>query len=283
MLFNIISKKNEYLSCFIIIHATLLILNFLFDNDFIHQIRFAKRLGYYYMDRTPSNNEILLYHRISLLNNDHLYIKFPPSDYKLYLQNLYIKDTEINTSSDSRYLTLEDSMASFLYFRLFKIFSLISQYERMEANSALKERHKFAIETNKKVGACEAYSQRYTSLNLKESVFFNYTHILDACLKLAGGIGDNGSTNSRKNYISYLMDEYIDFIKEKRNGDIIKYLSSDLYLVVLYQRIFIYNTSWLVTTKLLGIDFKNLFIKIHKTEVIMHKEDNELRTHRQSN
>ena len=65
------------------------------------------------------------------------------------------------------------------------------------------------------------------------------------------------------------MDEYIDFIKEERKGDIIKYLSSHLYLVVLYQRIFIYNTSWLVTTKLLGIDFKNLFRKIHSTEVIM--------------
>ena len=50
---------------------------------------------------------------------------------------------------------------------------------------------------------------------------------------------------------------------------IIKYLSSHLYLVVLYQRIYIYNTSWLVTTKLLGIDFKNLFRKIHSTEVIM--------------
>lgn len=65
------------------------------------------------------------------------------------------------------------------------------------------------------------------------------------------------------------MDEYIDFIKEEGKGDIIKYLSSHLYLVVLYQRIFIYNTSWLVTTKLLGIDFKNLFRKIHSTEVIM--------------
>ena len=91
----------------------------------------------------------------------------------------------------------------------------------------------------------------------------------NACLKLAGGIADNGSTNSRKNYISYLMDEYIDFIKEEGKGDIIKYLSSHLYLVVLYQRIFIYNTSWLATTKLLGIDFKNLFRKIHSTEVIM--------------
>ena len=66
------------------------------------------------------------------------------------------------------------------------------------------------------------------------------------------------------------MDEYIDFIKEEGKGDIIKYLSSHLYLVVLYQRIFIYNnTSWLVTAKLLGIDFKNLFRKIHSTEVIM--------------
>ena len=65
------------------------------------------------------------------------------------------------------------------------------------------------------------------------------------------------------------MDEYIDFIKEEGKGDIIKYLSSHLYLVVLYQRIFIYNTSWLVTTKLLGIDFKNLFRQIHSTEVIM--------------
>ena len=106
-------------------------------------------------------------------------------------------------------------------------------------------------------------------MNLKESSYFNRTHILNACLKLAGGIADNGSTNSRKNYISYLMDEYIDFIKEEGKGDIIKYLSSHLYLVVLYQRIFIYNTSWLVTTKLLGIDFKNLFRKIHSTEVIM--------------
>ena len=52
-------------------------------------------------------------------------------------------------------------------------------------------------------------------MNLKESSYFNRTHILNACLKLAGGIADNGSTNSRKNYISYLMDEYIDFIKEE--------------------------------------------------------------------
>ena len=51
-------------------------------------------------------------------------------------------------------------------------------------------------------------------MNLKESSYFNRTHILNACLKLAGGIADNGSTNSRKNYISYLMDEYIDFIKK---------------------------------------------------------------------
>ena len=254
---------------FIIIHATLLVLNVLFDNDFIHQLRFAKRLGYYFMERTPSNNEILLYHRISILHNNHLYIEFPSKNYKSFLQNLYISDDEIDTSNDSRYLILGDSMASFLYFRLFKLFSLISRYERLGGNSAFIERNKFSLETNKKSGACEAYSQRYVSLNLKESPYFNNTHILNACLKLAGGIADNGSTNSRKNYISYLMDEYIDFIKEEGKGDIIKYLSSHLYLVVLYQRIFIYNTSWLVTTKLLGIDFKNLFHKIHSTEVIM--------------
>ena len=48
-----------------------------------------------------------------------------------------------NTSDGSRYLILGDSMASFLYFRLFKLFSLISRYERLGGNSALIERNKF--------------------------------------------------------------------------------------------------------------------------------------------
>lgn len=88
-------------------------------------------------------------------------------------------------------------------------------------------------------------------------------------MSIRNGIADNGSTNSLDNFYSNLMDEYIDFAQKHDNvTDIVKYLSSDLYLSVLYSMIFIYNVSWIVISGLVTSDLANVFITINNTEYL---------------
>ena len=88
-------------------------------------------------------------------------------------------------------------------------------------------------------------------------------------IRNGNGIADNGSTNSLDNFYSNLIHEYIDFAQKHDNVTaIVKYLSSDLYLSVLYSMIFIYNVSWIVILGLVTSDLANVFITINNTEYL---------------
>ena len=57
------------------------------------------------------------------------------------------------------------------------------------------------------------------------------------------------------------MDEYIDFIKEEGKGDIIKYLSSHLYLVVLIKEFLYITHHGLLLQNYLALTLRICFVK----------------------
>ena len=117
-------------------------------------------------------------------------------------------------------------------------------------------------------GVCKAISTRYDEKAIDQSPEYNSTTVYDVCMKLSNGISDDGTTPTMTMVYSYLMDEYKDFVREDGKGDVVKNLSSYLYLMTLYQRVFVYNASQVVTSSLITQDIKNLFSEILKEEKI---------------
>ena len=71
-LFTFVKIRNR---CLFIIFCVVVFIseqlyNTFTDKGFFDDIVLAKRLSYYYLDRNPSYNEILLYHRMSILINE---------------------------------------------------------------------------------------------------------------------------------------------------------------------------------------------------------------------
>ncbi len=63
------------------------------------------------------------------------------------------------------------------------------------------------------------------------------------------------------------MDEYIDYVHNKENADLIKYLTSDLYITIYYEMTFVFNLSWEITHILLAKDLQNLFNTINNNTI----------------
>ena len=79
---------------------------------------------------------------------------------------------------------------------------------------------------------CQKVSSRYFDEGLELVDVLTKEYIEDACLKIADGSADNGSTGSLNNYFIYFLDEYIDYVRNEENAALIKYLTSDLYITI---------------------------------------------------
>ena len=253
---------------FILTHTSLLITNYFYDIYFFNRILEGKRLSYYYLDRTPSYNEILLYHRVSVLYNDYNFLQIPIKEYQDYLVNFEMDLSNLSLDKDERYSVLGTSMATFLYYRMSLEGKRIKHFEGGSKNRVLNERYKYAVQLKPSSGVCKVISTRYDEKAIDQSPEYNSTTVYDVCMKLSNGISDDGTTPTMTMVYSYLMDEYKDFVREDGKGDVVKNLSSYLYLMTLYQRVFVYNASQVVTSSLITQDIKNLFSEILKEEKI---------------
>ena len=256
-----------------IIHLAIHIINIYVDKEIFYNIYISKKLAYYYLDRTPSLNEVLFYHRISILNRDPNFIDLPLNEYSNYLVSFEPKLTQNILERDQRFVQLNESKAGYLHYRIQLETQSLSTYEHSRKRIVLKNRYNYAMLLRQESGVCDTISSHYVNEGLPQFEGYNESYITYACLHLDDGVGDNGSTTSIMNYFSFLMDEYLDFVSEYKqlgnNVNIVSYIDSSLYIEILYQMQFIYNISWGVTANLIKLDFKILFDNVETTELLI--------------
>lgn len=237
------------------------------DKGFFDDIVLAKRLSYYYLDRNPSYNEILLYHRMSILINEPNILTIPINLYEIYLEHFEYKDLKVETLRDERYVLLGESKAAFLNYKSNVEGDMIKYFQTSKVKNIMPLRTSYSSKLKIKKGVCEKISTIFDELNLTNSQGINASYLKNACLKIGGGIVDNGGSVSLSNYLNYLLDEYVDFVyANKDNRDIAKFLKSKLYLSIIYQMLFVYNISWKITSVLISQDLSNMFSRIYNVE-----------------
>lgn len=238
------------------------------DKGFFDDIVLAKRLSYYYLDRNPSYNEILLYHRMSILINEPNMLTIPINLYEIYLEHFEYKDLKVETLRDERYVILGESKAAFLNYKSNLEGDMIKYFQTSKVKNIMPLRTSYSSKLKIKKGVCEKISTIFDELNLTNSQGINASYLKNACLKIGGGIVDNGASASLSNYLNYLLDEYVDFVyANKDNRNIAKFLKSKLYLSIIYQMLFVYNISWKITSVLISQDLSNMFSKIYNVEL----------------
>lgn len=269
--FSLSSIRNAFILVilFLLIHIGLLLLNIFIDEELFYDIFMSKRLSYYYLDRTPTYNEILLYHRISILYNDPFFLETQFEDYPKYLVNFDLHSTQLGTENDKSFQILDTSKMGFLYYRLNLESRQIKQFEMEQKKIILKQRYEYSQQLKVKSGSCKKISNGFVEKNLSQFEGFNETYLEYACLKLSGGVHDSGSSNPLTSFFTYLMDEYLDFMGQNEEGDvnIMGFLQSHLYLSILYAMTFSYNISWKITSGLIKEDIRHLFKNIHNVEL----------------
>lgn len=269
--FSLSNIRNAFIlvNLFLFIHIGLLLLNIFIDEELFYDIFMSKRLSYYYLDRTPTYNEILLYHRISILNNDPFFLEILFENYPKYLVNFDLQSTQLATENDKRFQILDTSKMGFLYYRLNLETRQIKQFEMERRRIILKQRYEYSKQLGGKSGSCKKISANYANKGLSQFEGFNDTYIEYACLELSGGIHDNGSSGALTSFFSYLMDEYLDFMSQHEQGTVntISFLQSNLYVSLLYAMVFSYNVSWIITSGLIKEDIRQLFKNIHNVEL----------------
>ena len=90
---------------------------------------------------------------------------------------------------------------------------------------------------------CKVIVSAYTEGGFEQFEGYNYDYLLHACLSIANGVIDDGSSDSLNNYFTYLFDEFIDYVKEYNRGsvNVLKYLGSELYVRIMNQFRFVWN------------------------------------------
>ena len=247
------------------------------DENLFRKIKLATHLSFFYSDKVPSHIEILLNHRFAILNNDIIITQVPFTQYQLYLPNYGLTSEEIDTqiTNDEKYILMGQTQMTFLYFRLHQQNSLIQTTEAHEDKPILPLRREFSTKLKQKQNVCNVVTEEYTKGGFKLFEGYNETYNVYACHKIAGGVADNGSTNSMENYMSYLEDEFLDFIRGyKINGNppdaLIKKLSSDIFLRIYFQFTFLYTPSWIATINFVRKDIIELFKLLRNTQIICY-------------
>ena len=155
----------------------------------------------------------------------------------------------------------------FLYYRLNLEGARIKDFQSSKTKSILRLRAQYSGGLAIKKGVCQKVSSRYFDEGLELVDVLTKEYIEDACLKIADGSADNGSTGSLNNYFIYFLDEYIDYVHNEENANLIKYLTSDLYITIYYEMTFVFNLSWEITHILLAKDLQNLFNTINNNTI----------------
>ena len=277
--FSLSIIKNSFIITIfcLVLHLSLQITILIGDETLFQKINLATHLSFFYSDKVPSHIEILLNHRFAILNNDIIITYVPFTQYQLYLPNYVLTSAEIETqiTSDERYILMGQTQMTFLYFRLHQQNSIIQTTEAREDKPILPLRREFSTKLKKKQNVCEVVTEEYSKGGFKLFEGYNETYNVHACHKIAGGAADNGNTNSMANYMSYLEDEFLDFIRGyKINGNppnaLIKKLSSDIFSSIYFQFTFLYTPSWIVTINFVQKDIIELFKLLRNTQLICY-------------
>ena len=237
-----IIRRNSFIfvTICLFLHCSLLLTNYIIDIDIFDKILQARKLSFYYIDRTPSLNEILFYHRISILYNDPYYFEISYENYKKYLVGFDLSTAGKVFENDKRYQTLGVSQAAFLHYKIYLESSQIKKFEHLKNSDVLKLRHEYGNHILNKSGVCQFITSNYGKQGFSQFQGFNESYNYHACMNLRGGIADDGSTKSYDSLFSYIMDEYIDFILNYEiDNNVIPFLSSKLFIATLYSMIFV--------------------------------------------
>ena len=250
------------------INAVIIIINIYLDINNFNRILSSKQLSYFYLDRTPSYNQILLYYRISLLLNNSNAIITPRSQYDELLINFNnVKDETLLL--DKQFEILNESHLTFLFYRLNLESQSIRIYELKAQGNTLQQRKAYANKINAKSGCCNQIAEHYAYYNYTEYENFNKDIIEHACLSFDEGVIDRG-TNIIDNYFTYLINDYVEFCQDKSgNKDLMRYLMSHTYVSLFYKMVYVYNVSWETTSSIIRIDIDNIFMDVERLEILL--------------
>lgn len=96
------------------VHCGVVLSNYSNDMNLFDSVLLAKRLSYFYLDRTVSYNEIMMYQRASILTRNYNLQIVRLEEYPYYLNNFELNIQSINFDSNSKYQILGFSVATFL-------------------------------------------------------------------------------------------------------------------------------------------------------------------------
>ena len=269
---SIIRQCFFYILIFLVFHCSVTISNYFIDLQLFSKIHLGMRLSFYYVDKVPSYNEILLDFRIFVLYNNPHYLTIEYKDYHSFLPNFDVSDEDIarNAENDKRYSMLGNSQMAFLFYRLELEKIKVKEIESQRSSPILPQRKKYSDDMAQSSGVCKVIVSAYTEGGFEQFEGYNYDYLLHACLSIANGVIDDGSSDSLNNYFTYLFDEFIDYVKEYNRGtvNVLKYLGSELYVRIMNQFRFVWNVSWTVTSDLVSKDILILFKELNKVELI---------------
>ena len=258
-----------YLSLCLFIHTILILFNIYMDINNFKRILALKRLSFYYLDRTPSYNQILLYYRSSILLNNSNTIINPRSTYKEMLTNFDLNSIDESLLINKQFDILGESHMAFLYYRFQLETNSIKSNENKVKGNILANRNEYTKKINAKSGCCHEIGKHYVYYNYTEFDAFNKDIIEQACLAFDGGAIDNGA-GIIENYFTYLIDDYINFCSDtsgKKN--ILGYMLSDTYVGLFYKMVYVYNVSWEITSSIIQIDIDVIFRDVEGMEITL--------------
>ena len=258
-----------YLSLCLFIHTVLILFNIYMDINNFKRILSSKRLSFYYLDRTPSYNQILLYYRSSILLNNSNTIINPRSTYKEMLTNFDTNSIDESLLINKQFDILDESHMAFLYYRFQLEAKSIKLNENKVKGNILANRNEYTKKINANSGSCHEIGKHYAYYNYTEFDSFNQDIIEQACLAFDGGVIDNGA-GIIDNYFTYLIDDYIDFCSDTSgNKNILGYMLSDTYAGLFYKMVYVYNVSWETTSSIIQIDIDVIFRNVEGMEITL--------------